>query len=187
MQETLIPILPKRELLLLGRQMKDIDGILRWPDRIFYGVVDDISLWSPAQQVYHLIIVNLRCFDVINALYDDEDEKIAREGGISATGRWVMLTGIIPRGKGQAPPETEPPADVLREDALRAFAESKRALGRVAGRAPYLHSLTGRWPHPVFGHLTAPQWLKFARLHTRHHVRLAQDIRQAGQHSAPDS
>jgi hypothetical protein len=46
-------------------------------------------------------------------------------------------------------------------------AEVRRLLDAVAA-----HGRTGAWPiHPVFGKMSTPQWLRWAYLHTDHHLR----------------
>lgn len=175
----MVPVIPKRELLLLGAAYREVDEILRWPEGEFYKVADTVSDWSPAQQVLHIGLVNAAIFRRIELLYADESPDILRTGGPNLSG-WAVLTfSYIPRRKAQAPKELVPPPDVDRIQARAAILASKKHLPWLADKAAVLDTLRGRLPHFALGNLTALQWLKLARIHTRFHLGIAGQIRHA--------
>ena len=175
----MIPIIPKRELMLLGAAYREIDEVLRWPEAEFYKVADTVSDWSPAQQVLHMGLVNAAIFQRIEVLYAGESHDILRTGGPTMPGWAVMTFGRIPRGKAKAPKEMVPPPDVDRIQARAAIMASKKHIPWLADKAPVLHTLRGKLPHFRLGNFTALQWLKLARIHTQFHLGIASEIRHA--------
>lgn len=87
----------------------------------------------------------------------------------------IMLTGWIPRGKGRSPAAVEPAAAVD-ETALRSLttkARSALAQARAADPAAW-------WEHPIFGLLRRDRALRFAAIHTHHHLKIVRDILAGG-------
>ena len=175
----IIPIIPKRELYLLGKSYRELDGILGWDDSVFYAVADKVSLWSSAQHVWHLASANLLMFSAIEKLYKDEAEDILRAGRPTLAGWFVLGTGRLPRGRAKAPAPLEAPPETLRPDAVRLVQQSKAMMTSLAQRAQFLHDPKGRLNHFALGNLNALQWLKFSRIHTRHHLTIIQEVRAA--------
>lgn len=175
----MIPIFAKRELMLIGTAYREIDEILRLPDSDFFKVADTVSRWSPAQQICHVGMVNTAIFARIEKLYQDEDPEIARGGGPTLAGLALLTFGRIPRGRAQAPKQVEPPPDVDRAQVRAAVAASKRRLPWLAEKGAFLNTVPGRMPHPFLGNFTALQWLKFVRVHTRHHLQIVELIRRS--------
>ncbi len=176
----MIPIFPKREFLLLGKAYGELGRILGHPDELFYAVEDQVSLWSPAQEIHHIAIVNREFFGKIEVLYRDrEEEDIVRRGLPSVPAMIGLTLGTIPRGKVQAPARFEPPPEVMREEAAALFAESKREMASLAQRAGGLNELTGRIDMGPLGKLKALQILKLARVHTQFHLGVTKEIVRA--------
>jgi hypothetical protein len=175
----IFPIIPKRELYLLGKSYRELDEVLRWDDSVFYAVADKVSLWSAAQHAWHVASANLLMFSAIEKLYKDEAEDVLRTGGPTLPGWFVLTTGRLPRGRAKAPAPLEAPPETVRPDAVRLVQQSKAMMTSLAQRAQFLHEPKGRLNHFALGNLTALQWLKFARIHTRHHLAIVREIRNA--------
>jgi len=127
------------------------------------------SEWSPSEHLDHAIKV---AASIVNRLLDLEAPRGGR--GVSAMGRLIMLVGRIPRGRGKSP-------ERLR--GTRQTAESLQAsLAKLEGKldllaAQHLEPARGPVvPHPRFGGLTPPHALRFAVVHTDHHLRIIRDI-----------
>ncbi|CAN5175630.1 hypothetical protein BH09SUM1_BH09SUM1_32230 [soil metagenome] len=175
----MLPIDSKREFKLLVKAHEKAEEILHWPDARFYSVQDTVSLWSPAQQLFHLSLANLRAGSMIQTLYDDEAAEILREGAPSKFGRAMLMWGKITRGVALAPPTTDPPPEISRPEVRAALQRSGKLMEVLSGRASYLYDLSGRMQHPMLGELNAIQWLKFARVHSQHHLTIAKEIGEA--------
>ena len=130
-----------------------------------------MSHWSVQQQLDHLLKTD-------RALLAGLRRGLAGEipvepGGPTLTGRLVLLTGFIPRGKGRAP-ESVLPDDRTPEEIAAGFEETRRAFETLRDSLPVLESNRATIPHPVLGRFNSVQWLRFAHLHHRHH-KLEQD------------
>jgi hypothetical protein len=175
----MIPILLEREIRILTQGTVGIRGVLAWPESRLYAVKEEVSLWSPAQQVHHSALVIQGVLELVRKLYVDEDPEILRQGGPNRAGLAVLTFGRIPRGKAKTPSPFISPPEVTRADVEAILAPLGKTLEETRERSKYLYDLTGRWPHPALGAFTAPQWIRFCRLHTEHHLRIVADIGRA--------
>ena len=91
-------------------------------------------------------------------------------------GRFVFLFGWIPRGKGKAPTFTRP-GEPDPEEVRERLATTRDQLAGLD--LEHLDSLRMSYPHPVFGILTLPRWLRFIQIHHDHHRRIIRDLRSA--------
>lgn len=172
----MLPILARREFMQLGKACRKMDEILHWPDARFYSVQEEVSLWSPAQELYHISIVGAAIFDRIEMLYADESKDILYKGRPNKEG-WLILTfGKIPRDRAKAPPQFEPPPEVTRSEVRGAMRMFKNKMNAAAPNLGYLYEVKGRIPHRILGNFSALQWLKFARIHSLHHLQVAEEI-----------
>ncbi|MCC6548283.1 DinB family protein [Candidatus Sumerlaeota bacterium] len=169
-------IIVRRELLNLGRSYQRMEEILRWDDKVFYAVREKVSLWSPAQHLWHIGMTNDELFRRIDTLFRDEAPEILRKGGPVLRGRITLLVGRIPRGRIPAASHLIPQPEVDRNETLRVVHGSKRNFTNCAAKGTQLHAVTGRLAHPVLGALNAEEWLRFANVHTCHHLRIVDRI-----------
>ena len=143
--------------------MQDVEQ----PDR----TAPSVSQWSIHQHVEHLALVVLRSADIIQRLNAGEGETGGRP---KAVARLMLLSGQIPRGRGESP-EFVLPGDAPDPGHVRSLIEG----GRVALREAGPPRGDNRQDHPFLGAFTAKQWLRFAVVHTRHHLGIIRDIRAA--------
>ena len=133
-----------------------------------------VSEWSVAQHADHVAKV-ARWF-----LKGAASDWRAPEGtpGISLSGRFVLLTGWIPRGRGRAP---EPVRGVEADAAtlVSELAVCRELIERVHAGAGLATGGPLALVHPLFGGLTAEQGVRFAAVHTRHHLKIVRDIESA--------
>jgi hypothetical protein len=167
---------PKRDLARLAGRLDQTAAVLGWPEDRLYLRVEEVSRWSPAQQVDHV----LQSLDLMlgraAALVSGTDPEIQADGRPSIAGRLVLTTGWIPRGKAEAPetvlPDPRPVRHRLRE-AHHAACETVRDLASDASR---VKAASGTLAHPLLGAFSARAWVRFADVHTRHHLRIVADI-----------
>jgi len=131
--------------------------------------VEDVSAWSIHKQVEHTALVARQILQLVAGL---ESGAMGERGGwLRWPGHLVLALGWIPRGKGVAPKALHP-ADTPDPDVVRGVIAEIRALH------PERRPRRGgpRAAHPHFGPMTARQWARFLRIHTRHHLRIIRDI-----------
>lgn len=149
-------------------QLGRYDPFLELPSEVLGAVVGERSGWSIAAHLDH----SLKVTRVIAASIGGG--KAIEGPGISMLGRAVLLLGYIPRGKAKSPEALVGMS--CGRDELR---ELRRTTGAelAALAAPFQESgskLLVR--HPRFGLLTAKEGLRFAEVHTAHHLKIAREI-----------
>jgi hypothetical protein len=115
----------------------------------------------------------LAAADMIRIGYD---ARIKPDGSASLPGRLLLRAGAIPRGRAEAPEEALPAEAPLVEDCRARY---ETALELLAAFAPHLGTIRkwrGTIPHPLLGDFQARDWLRFARIHTEHHLAIVDDI-----------
>ncbi|MBI1290880.1 hypothetical protein GC173_06500 [bacterium] len=172
----MIPILIERELKKLAEDIGTIRGILAWPEPRLYTVEEDLSLWSPVQQVHHAALVVRAVLERIEVLYADESPEILRSGRPTGRGYAVLLFGRIPRGRGRSPEPYISPPETTRAEVEELLKTVDKQLQVAVERARYLYDVKGRWPHPVLGAFNCAEWVRFLRVHTDHHLEIAEQI-----------
>ncbi len=139
--------------------------------------VERVSAWSVAQHLDHLAQANLLCAATIVSII--ESPPTGPEPELTPAGRAVLQTGTIPRGRGQAPRATVPSAASISETRSRLH-DAHRALTAIAERLVAVDEARGRLAHPSLGGFNAYDWLCFIAIHTRHHLKIIEDIQRAG-------
>ena len=133
---------------------------------------EKVSGWSVAEQLDHLIKVE-------SSIYSHLLTRTPAPGPrTSLVGRFVLATGWIPRGRSEAPKRlrgTPAGAEQLKA-ALDACLETFR---RLAAEPEPLLSSAAVLPHKMFGALTASDAIRFAPIHTLHHLKIVADIRRS--------
>ena len=127
-----------------------------------------VSRWGVFKHVEHLLSVNV---GILTALKEKrvEDDPAAR----NLLGFVVLGTGYIPRGAGESPEKFLPEGASLAElhKMERSVSDQLNTLG-----SEELESDGVILNHPRFGGLTATEWLRFAEVHTEHHLKIAREI-----------
>ncbi len=153
-----------------------VEGILGWPAERLYVIVESVSGWSPAQQVEHILLSLDRMLDVIDGLESGEDERIREKGAPRLMARALLMTGHIPRGRANAPEMVHPDAIPSRATLREKHGEVRSAADARAESVRILPGIPGVIPHGFLGFFNAAQWLRFARIHTDHHLAIIDDI-----------
>lgn len=131
-----------------------------------------LSKWSPSEHLDHSIKVTA---SIVNRLLDTEAPRGERP--LSFIGRLVLLSGWIPRGAGKSPERVRG----TQCNSADLHASLTKLEGKIALlTAEHLNDARGGIvPHPRFGDLVPTVALRFARIHTRHHLRIIEDILKA--------
>ena len=133
----------------------------------------EVSGWSVAQQVHHAALVAGFIGMGARRLLRTEGEKGPE---LAAPARALLEAGEIPRGVAVAPenfvPDDEPDAEVV----LGLLDKAEKNWGKLRGQEEKIVSGTAQLPHPILGPLTISEWVRFAGVHTEHHLKIVREI-----------
>jgi hypothetical protein len=155
----------------IERDFSAVSSVIALGEPVLSLRADPVSAWSVAEQVDHLVKVNHSIFAHLLTWTPAAGKTI------SLAGRFVLLTGWIPRGKGTSPRKLRGQAAAAPEltAALEACHETFR---RLASEPDPLLTTVPSLPHKMFGALTPAEALRFVPIHTRHHLKIVEDIRK---------
>jgi len=162
----------------LERQYDRLERLLALPAEELFQPVPAASGWSPAEHLFHLSFANEFSFKNVLALVAEEGLLIRPLRSRPPEGEEFLRRGRLPRGV-EAPRFVRPPRQ-LDPATLASFVTASRALLTTAAeRADAIDRAPRGIPHQVLGDLEAPLWLRFARVHTAHHLGIVREIRRA--------
>jgi len=168
----------RTELRVLREYYRKLSELVGLADGPLDAHATQVSKWSVAQQACHIFLVNGAAFRNIRKLCAGEKEAEGPARGLTWTGLLVLACRWIPRGRGRAPQAVVPPAEVSRDRLAELLEESRRELEEIGALSGAMGHRKGRIRHFIFGELDALQWLRFARIHTRHHLKIIRDIQR---------
>jgi hypothetical protein len=151
-------------------------------------VVPEISAWSIERHLYHAALSADLAFANVVALLEGKSPRIVMQGAPNELALRVFAAGGYPRGESQAPRAVWPPERPDPELLESELARNRESVGALEGRAEGIARAEGLIPHRQLGELSAAEWLRFARLHTEHHLAIAQEIggRVTGERRPPE-
>ena len=155
-----------RQQLLL--QLTKIGSLLEQENTL----VEPVSTWSVYEHLEHLLVADQGIVELLKAK-EEPPETVPR----TLTGRIVMFTGRIPRGRAKSPKHVVPS---LRERSeLLAIKSSIDQNISALDHEELSHYRKAVGNHPYFGSFTPAEWLKFMVIHNNHHLRIVSDITSA--------
>ena len=135
------------------------------------------SQWTIEQHVYHVALSASLALENVTALLDGQSVRIQMRGGPNETAQALFREGGYPRGQSQAPrtvwPPDRPDAGLLDQELRR----NNEALSSLTKRSQEIAQLPGRIRHRQLGELCAAEWLRFAQLHSAHHLAIIRSER----------
>ncbi len=146
----------------MDSQLYDIAYLIQFRDRLNTNVSKVPVSWH----LDHSLKVVNRILDILKSSDPSVYDKRFNLARI-----FSFTFGYIPRGRGQSPAAVLPPDNIKTEDIL---SQLELARENLAGLSD-LNSNTN-FIHPVFGQLNKKQTQRFLRIHTKHHLKIIQDI-----------
>ena len=135
--------------------------------------VPDISKWTVAQQVHHACLVMGFVGMGVRGLLRGRGEEGPELAG---PGRDILASGEVPRGVATAPknfvPDDHPEAAAV----IKLLERAEKTWEKIRDRETDLTAVTLRLPHPILGPLSAAEWVRFAGVHTDHHMKIVAEI-----------
>jgi len=140
-------------------------------------VQPDRSGWSPVQHLAHVTLANERVLANLAALLAGTGLLVMRGGEPHPMARGLLAAGKLPRGEAQAPRMVRPPERVDRAMLAQWLAEGEAAVRALDPARLVPGEL--KIPHQLLGPLDAPEWLRFARVHSEHHLAIVDELLSA--------
>lgn len=168
-----------RQLAGLERANDRLGDLLALPAERLAERRTDRSAWSLQEHAFHVVLANDLSLRNVHSLLARRGRLIRPCEPLSDEAKGVMLRGRIPRGTARAPRFVTPPA-VIDPDLVREiFASTRAAAEGLAERHRELDEAPDCIPHQILGGLGATGWLRFARLHAFHHLRIMRELAAA--------
>jgi hypothetical protein len=137
-------------------------------------VVPSVSAWSSEQHLAHVALANELVLRNLKSLASGRGLLLVHGAESNPRALAVLVEGRLPRGQAQAPRMVRPPERIERALLAQWLADGRAALSALDPRA--LPANEPKIPHQLLGPLDAPQWARFAAVHTRHHLLIVHEI-----------
>lgn len=133
----------------------------------------EVSGWSALEHVAHVSLANELIVRNLHSLSSNQGALVQPTGEPVAGALEILERGVIPRGLAQSPRMVRPPTRIDRALLAEWMAGAEAGFEHFAAQTELLERAPGRIPHQLLGPLTAAQWVRFARIHTLHHLAIA--------------
>ncbi len=168
---------PALDLAGLRRLLARVGRLLELPEDELTTPRPEVSSWSVGQHLFHLVLAGDLSLRNVKSLVARRGRLIRDFEQRDEEGLAILRRGRIPRGVAPAPRFVTPPPrldlDVLRD----LFADVSKALDEIEADPEGLASAPQGIPHQLLGDLDAREWVRFARVHTAHHLAICRDLR----------
>ncbi len=114
---------------------------------------------------HSLLVIN----SIINGLKQSDPNTYQWKFNLSRTFIWTI--GKIPRGKGKAPNVVIPKEEITSALLKYRIAKAKENIASLASAQKNHY-----FEHPYFGKLNLKPTIKFLKIHTKHHLKIINDI-----------
>lgn len=138
------------------------------PDRLGC-LAPRVSRWTVGLQVDHI----LKVLQVTRQVIASERPALPRR--INLSGRLALALRWFPRGVAKSPKVVQP-TGLARAELRDLLATERSGWGELLRQEALLARAEAIYPHPYFGGLTRVQAAEFAAVHTRHHLKIVDDI-----------
>ena len=135
----------------------------------------EVSNWTIGQQFDHLLRATEHNLKAVRLIERGDDERLNSEPRTRAAGG-LFSKGSIPRGIAEAPESVQPDSSPKLEE-LTARLAAVRELEAAFDTSPdHWARVDQKLDHPSLGPLDPEEWLRFAEIHTAHHLEIIRDI-----------
>jgi hypothetical protein len=114
---------------------------------------------------HSLLVVN----SIINGLKQSDPNTYQWKFNLNKT--LIFTLGKIPRGKGKAPKVVQPKEEITQATLLESVEKANISVAELNHVQKNQYFL-----HPYFGHLNLKPTIKFLKIHTKHHLKIINDI-----------
>ncbi|TNF73550.1 MAG: hypothetical protein EP299_08140 [Acidobacteria bacterium] len=170
----------RRTYTAICTQLDELRALARQPD-LAPVRAEEVSGWSVGEHLQHLLLSDRTILVTFDKLLDGK--STSSSGGPTAAGRFILTSGYIPRGKGTAP-KAVVPGTLSPDEIASGFEEVKTRFEELEPRLGEIQASRATFRHPLLGDFNPRQWLKFVKIHHRHHTKIIRDIGKAAAREA---
>jgi hypothetical protein len=136
----------------------------------------EISGWCALEHLAHVALANELIVRNLESLAANQGLLLLAEGEPVDEALQVLLSGVIPRGRVQSPRMVRPPVNIDRALLSDWLATAEIGFAKFAAEPAALAAAPGRVPHQLLGPLSGILWVRFANVHTRHHLAIVEEV-----------
>jgi hypothetical protein len=135
--------------------------------------------WSYAEVYSHILQANLGSSIAAEKCSNKTGTHTSK--GLNWKGKLVFLMGGFPPGKRKAPPQVAAlTKKISKEEARNLIVRLRKRVDEIIPLVAHAQA-NCKISHPGLGMLNAAQWIKFIRMHTRHHIKQLERIKKSYQ------
>jgi len=164
----------RRELERFAAQQRRVETTLALPDERLLKKCEELSGWSAAEHLFHVSLANELSLKNVAALLAEKGGLIRPLEELDPRALQVLSRGRFPPGT-ESPRMVRPPARIDMSFTRELAGDVRTLLATLLERDD-IDAAPNGVPHQLLGVLSAPQWARFARMHTAHHLRLARAV-----------
>ena len=135
-----------------------------------------VSGWSAAQHLYHTALACDLSLRNVEGLVAQNGILIVKGAQTSDETIKILAKEEFRRGQAESPRMVRPGADVNPQFLAQEQEGNQATLEGLRQCRGEIASAPDHVPHQVLGPMDATMWLRFARLHTLHHLAIIEDI-----------
>ena len=165
---------PTRDVAALRATLERVGRVLERPDDVLFAPALDVSSWNAAEHVFHLVLALDLSLRNATSLVRERGRLIRDPEDRQPDALALLRRGRIPRGTAEAPRFARPPASFELSLVRELFGEARGVAQALDPDA--LANAPRAIPHQEVGDLTATEWVRFARLHSTHHLVIVREI-----------
>jgi hypothetical protein len=128
-----------------------------------------VSKSSVGWHIEHTLMTTI---EIIKALKNSKPQNYKWK--FNLTRMYIYAINKIPRGKGRAPESVLPKGTIVADNLIKNTQVAKLKVEELSD----LHS-NNYFEHPYFGKLNLKPSIKFLKIHTKHHIKIINDIIKA--------
>jgi len=153
-----------------------LEEVLALPEERLLAKAPGVSGWSAAEHVFHMVLACDLSLRNAVSLARDEGRLVREPEDRQDEAQEILVQGVIPRGVAEAPRFVTPPAKIDLSLVRQLLGEVREARATVATLLDPLRVAPRTIPHQLLGDLTGPEWVRFARVHTNHHLAIVDEV-----------
>ena len=148
--------------MFLDKELNEIESLIPHKDLINIEVSKSDIGWH----LLHTLLVIQKIHKVMD---NSNPEEYAYEFNIKRN--ILFIINKIPRGRAKAPSQVQP-SNAISADSIKEHLIAVRQLSATYGNLPK----NAHFKHPYLGTMPLKQAMKFIKIHTEHHLKIARSI-----------